>query len=109
LIEWCAGAATVYLLILSPDYWPWYAVLPVALWCLRPSFFPIVLAIALSLGARLAAPLDVLFDHGAIGRSAFLLMTWLLGIGLPLVVGVIAALVVRRSRSNARPAPVTTT
>jgi alpha-1,6-mannosyltransferase len=100
LVEWCAGVATVYLLVLSPDYWPWYAVLPVALLCLRPSAFAISMVIALALGSRLAAPLDVLFDHGAIGRSTFLLATWVLGIGLPL--GVIVVTLVVRGRSARR-------
>lgn len=85
----------VYVLALSPNYWPWYAILPVALLALVPRFLPIVLVVALSLGSRLAAPLDMLFEHGAIGRSSFLLGMWLLGIGVPLVGTAVAALLAR--------------
>jgi len=54
----------------------------------------LIVAVVVSLGSRLAAPVDMLFEHDAIGRQGFLLWTWTLGIGLPLF-GTAAALLVR--------------
>jgi hypothetical protein len=72
-------------LLASPTYWPWYAVLPVALAAVVPDRpFPLLL-IAMSVGARLAAPLDVLFVGGTIGRAEFLLVSWAAGLGIPLL------------------------
>jgi alpha-1,6-mannosyltransferase len=73
-------------LVASPTYWPWYAVLPVALAALVPETpFPALL-VAVSAGARAAAPLDVLFVGDALGRGGFLLLSWLFGLGIPAVV-----------------------
>jgi hypothetical protein len=72
-------------LLASPTYWPWYAVLPVALAAAVPDRpFPFLL-LAASIGARLAAPLDVLYVGGAIDRSVFLVGAWVTGLGLPAV------------------------
>jgi hypothetical protein len=43
--------------LLSPAYWPWYAVLPVAFLALVPRGAFLVLIVAMSLGSRLVAPL----------------------------------------------------
>jgi hypothetical protein len=85
LFRSCASVAVAYMLFVSPVYWPWYGVLPVALMALVPTGVFLPLLVAISLGSRLVAPLDVLFDHSVIGRPAFLLVTWLGGIGLPLI------------------------
>jgi alpha-1,6-mannosyltransferase len=82
----CASIVLVYLLFVSPSYWPWYAVLPIALMALVPTgvFLPVLIAI--SVGARCVAPLDVMFVHGVIGRRLFLLLTWGGGVGISIVV-----------------------
>jgi alpha-1,6-mannosyltransferase len=86
LLRSCASIAVVYMLFVSPIYWPWYGVLPVALMSLVPTGMFLPLLVAISLGSRLVAPLDVLFVHDVIGRRAFLLVTWVGAIGLPLIV-----------------------
>jgi hypothetical protein len=86
LLRAAAGASVAYVLLASPSYWPWYAVLPVALLALVPGRRSLILLVAMSLGSRLAAPLDVLYVSEAIGRFAYLLLTWLFGIGVPLLV-----------------------
>jgi len=50
----------------SPVYWPWYATLPLALLALLPYGPFIRIALMLSFGARLGAPLEVLADRGCI-------------------------------------------
>jgi alpha-1,6-mannosyltransferase len=86
LLRACASIVLVYLLFVSPSYWPWYAVLPIALMALVPTsaFLPVLIAI--SAGSRCVAPLDVMFVHGAIGRRLFLLLTWGGGVGVSIVV-----------------------
>jgi hypothetical protein len=84
---------TVVYTLLSPAYWPWYVVLPVAFLALAPEGVLLVLLVAMSLGSRLVAPLDSLYVDGVIGRPAFFLLTWLGAVGMPLL----AVLVFRRA------------
>ena len=56
----CGRIALAYVLVASAVYWPWYVTLPLALLVLVPAAEVLVLVVAVSLGARLAAPLDVL-------------------------------------------------
>ncbi len=86
LLSGYASLALVYLLFISPSYWPWYAVLPVALLALVPTGSSMLVLLALSLGSRLAAPLDLLFVNELIGRPVFFALTWIFGIGIPAVV-----------------------
>lgn len=95
LLRACAIVSLAYLFVASPSYWPWYAVLPVALLAVAPMRHALLLLFAVSLGSRLAAPLDLLFVDGAIGRRVYFTATWVLAIGLPLVVAVVVHL--RRS------------
>jgi alpha-1,6-mannosyltransferase len=96
LLRACAIVSLAYLFVASPSYWPWYAVLPVALLAVAPMRNALLLLFAVSLGSRLAAPLDLLFVDGAFGRWVYFTATWVLAIGLPLVV----AVVVHLRRSN---------
>ena len=102
LLRSCASVAAAYMLFVSPVYWLWYAVLPVALMALVPTGVFLPLLVAISLGSRLVAPLDVLFDHDVIGRPAFLLVTWVGAIGLPIIVLLVWFV---RSRSHRASAP----
>jgi hypothetical protein len=97
LLRSCASIALVYVLLVSPGYWPWYGVMPVALMALVPTDMFLALLFAVSAGSRLVAPLDMLFVHEVIDRGTFLLATWAVAICLPLVVLVVC--LVRRSRS----------
>ena len=95
-----AAVAVAFLLAASPKYWPWYATLPVALLVLPPGRLPVALLVTLSLGSRLAAPLETFWEHSAISHFWFLLGTWLLGIGAPLAVVAIAAVFSSRWRGS---------
>ena len=86
LLQACAAVALLYMLVASPSYWPWYALLPVALMALVPETAFLALLLAVSIGARLVAPLDALYVAEVIDRGSFLLTTWTLAIGLPLVI-----------------------
>jgi hypothetical protein len=86
LLHGCAALALVYLLFISPSYWPWYAVLPVALLAVVPSGHSLLVLLAVSLGSRLVAPLDILFVQELISRRVFFALTWIFGIGIPALV-----------------------
>ena len=60
----CAWISVGYTLLTSPDYWPWYACMPVALLVLADAEGLLWFIVVLSLTARLGAPLDLIYDHG---------------------------------------------
>jgi hypothetical protein len=77
----CAGVSTVYLLLASSNYYPWYAVLPVALLALVPEGLALQLLVAVSLGSRLIAPVDLVYLHQLLDRRVYLLLTWSVALG----------------------------
>jgi alpha-1,6-mannosyltransferase len=89
LLRACAIVSVVYLFLASPTYWPWYVVLPVGLLALVPRGDALTLLFAISLGSRLAAPLDVVFFHQVLGPRTYYAIAWILGLGLPLLAVVI--------------------
>jgi hypothetical protein len=84
LLRGIAVLMVIYIL-LSPAYWPWYVVMPVAFLALSPSGILLILVVAVSLGSRLVAPLDSLYVDEVIGRPTFFLLTWLGAVGVPLL------------------------
>lgn len=79
-----AWTAVIFLLVSSPDYWPWYATMPVALMCVADAeeFFWLVLL--LSLTGRLAAPSELVHDRGYFGFKASKAIITGMGSFLPL-------------------------
>jgi hypothetical protein len=90
--------ATFYLLFASPNYWPWYPILPVALLLSSDRSVALWLAVYLSIGARLASPLDLLWI-GNTTMQWFLEATLALGIVLPILLSWLH-LVVRASAAT---------
>ena len=88
LLRGIAVLMVIYIL-LSPAYWPWYVVMPVAFLALSPSGILLILVVAMSLGSRLVAPLDSLYVDEVIGRPTFFLLTWLGAVGVPLLAVVV--------------------
>ncbi len=84
LLRRCAVVMVGALVLAGPAYWPWYVLLPVALLALVPRGGWLAALVALSLGSRLVAPLNSLYVDGLLGRSGFLLLTWLGAVALPL-------------------------
>jgi hypothetical protein len=84
LLRRCAVVMVAALVVAGPAYWPWYVILPVALLALVPRGGWLLALVALSLGSRLVAPLNSLYVDGVLGRSGFLLLTWLGAVALPL-------------------------
>jgi hypothetical protein len=84
LLRGTAVLMVIYTL-LSPAYWPWYVVLPIAFLALVPRGTFLVLIVAMSLGSRLVAPLNSLYVDDVIGRPTFFLLTWLGAVGVPLL------------------------
>lgn len=81
-----AWSAVIFLLVSSPDYWPWYATMPIALLCVAEAeeFFWLVLL--LSITARVAAPSELVHDRGYFGLRASKAVITGIGSLLPLVV-----------------------
>jgi alpha-1,6-mannosyltransferase len=86
----CAAVSTVYLLFASPNYYPWYAVLPVALLALVPDGLALQLLVAVSLGSRLIAPVDLVYLHQRLDRPVYLLLTWSVALGPALLLLVVS-------------------
>jgi alpha-1,6-mannosyltransferase len=80
----CGLTVTLYLLTVAPVYWPWYATLPIALLALTPRGGASALIVALALGARLVAPLDVLYENHFITWPVSAIATTLVGVVMPL-------------------------
>ena len=79
-----AAIALTYVLVASPDYWPWYSCLPVALLIAADtSMFWLVML--MSVMARLCAPLDLIRDHGFVGMHVAKGALTGLGTTLPLL------------------------
>ena len=95
-----------YLLIASPDYWPWYACLPIALIVVGAFDSLFWLAVLMTAAARLVAPLEILRDHG---HMSFQWCKGLItGVGslLPLVAVAAWLLFYARARRGSVPGPV---
>jgi hypothetical protein len=76
----------LFVLLFCPTYWPWYATMPVALAALVAEPPLLIIAVTLSFSARVIAPLTMLFVHETISRRLFLGATWIVGVGVPLLV-----------------------
>jgi len=80
-----AAIALAYVLVASPDYWPWYSCLPVALLIaadIRGLFWLVML---MSVTARVCAPLALIRDHGFVGMHVAKGALTGLGTTLPLL------------------------
>jgi len=70
LARTCAWISLAYLLIASPDYWSWYACIPVAWIAVGEVGRLFWLAFLMSLTGRLVAPLELLHVHGYLSWHA---------------------------------------
>jgi alpha-1,6-mannosyltransferase len=77
------GRVAVAYLVLAPGYWPWYAALPVAVLALAPDHSSLWSIGAISLAARLSAPIDVLRLNGLMDWDGEVFITTLVGVWLP--------------------------
>jgi len=81
-----AWISLAYVLVASPDYWPWYACMPVTLIIVADTDRLLWLALLMSFTARLCAPLDLIRDHGFLGMIVAKGALTGLGASLPLAV-----------------------
>lgn len=95
-----AQISLAFVLVASPDYWPWYMGLPVALIAASSPDKWLWIALLLSLLGRLCAPLDILFENGFITFPVAKGLTTGLGSTLPLLVLASWGLLVWRRRSR---------
>lgn len=80
-----AWIAVAYVLVSSPDFWPWYACMPVTLLLVADAEGWGWFAVVLSLAARLCAPLDLLREQGFLSMVAARGMLTGVGSTLPLI------------------------
>jgi alpha-1,6-mannosyltransferase len=99
-----AAIALAYVLVASPDYWPWYSCLPVALLIAADVGGLFWLVMLMSITARLCAPLDLIRDHGFVGMHAAKGALTGLGTTLPLL-GLVVWLVMDKRRATAQRSP----
>jgi 4-amino-4-deoxy-L-arabinose transferase-like glycosyltransferase len=97
-----AWTAVIFLLVSAPDYWPWYATMPVALLCVADCEALLWLVLLLSVTARIAAPSELIHDRGYFSLKASKAVISGLGSLLPLMVVCYRAW---RSRRGALPLP----
>ena len=97
-----AQISLAFVLVASPDYWPWYVGMPVALIAAASPDKSLWIVLFLSLLGRLCAPLDIIFENGFISFRVAKGLTTGLGITLPLLVLATWGLMVwwRRPRSG---------
>jgi alpha-1,6-mannosyltransferase len=101
------GRTAIVYLALAPGYWPWYAALPVALLALAPGAMAIWSIFAISLGARLAAPIDALRMNGLLDWDREMFSTTMIGVWFPVsAIGLRYTLRARAAWKN-RPAALT--
>ncbi|MGE3510730.1 MAG: hypothetical protein AB7N65_17795 [Vicinamibacterales bacterium] len=82
----CA-VASVAGLLLSTSYWPWYVVVPVALYALAPtSAYAIPTVMALSAAGRLVAPIERLRIQGVGDWPTATVLTTVVGLWLPALI-----------------------
>jgi hypothetical protein len=82
-----AQVSLAFVLVASPDYWPWYVGLPVALAAAAsPDKSLLWITLLLSLLGRLCAPLNIMFENGFITFPVAKGLTTGLGTTLPLLV-----------------------
>jgi hypothetical protein len=93
-----AWTSVAYVLVASPDYWPWYTCMPVALLIVADTDRYLGLILMMSVVARLGAPLDLLRDHGLLTMEQSKGGATGLGTTLPLVMVLIW--LVWRGRGN---------
>ncbi len=93
-----AVIALTYVLVASPDYWPWYSCLPVALLIVADTQELFWLVLLMSVTARLCAPLELIRDHGFIGMQVAKGALTGLGTTLPLLALALWCVVRRRRR-----------
>ena len=105
LVRSCAWISLAFLLVVSPDYWPWYACMAIAWICIADPKRWFWLVLLLSMAGRLTGPLDILRIEGHLGRELSKGLITGMGALLPLFALIMWEIMSRVRRSTeARPA-----
>jgi len=78
----CALLAFLYVVLTSPMFWPWYMLLPIALFVLTGD---LRLVCVVTVTSRVVAPFDIMRVHGAFTWTTEAWMTVVLGSWIPLL------------------------
>lgn len=63
-------SSLAFVYVASPDFWPWYACMPIALICVAAPRRLLWVVVLVSLSGRLMAPAEMVHDHGYLGLKA---------------------------------------
>ena len=80
-----AWISVMYVVMASPDFWPWYVCMPIALIAASEPRRLLWLVLLLSIPARFCSTLNLLYDHGYISNIAARAPTTALSTTLPLI------------------------
>ncbi|OWY65022.1 hypothetical protein B7486_44175 [cyanobacterium TDX16] len=86
LLKTFANIALVYLLVASPEYWPWYASIPLALMALSPHGTFGWTIFVLTFCSRLVAPLELMMSNGFMTKEVKEWNSALIALALPLAI-----------------------
>ncbi|MDZ4877571.1 MAG: hypothetical protein CLLPBCKN_007006 [Chroococcidiopsis cubana SAG 39.79] len=86
LLKTFANIALVYLLVASPEYWPWYASTPLALMALSPHGTFYWMLFVLTFCSRLVAPLELMMTNGFMTKEVKEWNSALVALALPLLI-----------------------
>ncbi|PSB47115.1 hypothetical protein C7B80_10910 [Cyanosarcina cf. burmensis CCALA 770] len=86
LLKTFANIALVYLLVASPEYWPWYASTPLALMALSPHGTFYWMLFVLTFCSRLVAPLELMMSNGFMTKEVKEWNSALVALALPLLI-----------------------
>jgi hypothetical protein len=91
LVRAFAWISTMYVVVASPDYWPWYVCMPIALIAASQPERLLWLVLLMSVPARFCSTLNLLYDHGYISNIVARAPTTALSTTVPLVLIVVWA------------------
>ena len=80
-----AWISVLYVVMASPDFWPWYVCMPIALIAAAEPQRLLWLVLLMSVPARFCSTLNILFDHGYISNISARAPTTALSTTVPLI------------------------
>ena len=96
-----AWSSTLYVVLASPDYWPWYVCMPIALIAASEPERLLWLVLVMSVPSRFCSTLNLLYDHGYISNIAARAPTTALSTTVPFLLIIGWALLQRTAHQTA--------
>ena len=88
LLYHCGWISWLYLMFVSPVYWPWYVLMPIALMATTPTPSTIRIVMITTLCSRIAAPYDLFYRLGYLKLPGSVFGMCLVGLYIPIFFGI---------------------